>query len=322
MIEMLRGVAATMVALHHFSKVAHGWVYEIGTHLNLGVAIFFVISGFVIPYSLHGQFDRYSLRNFPQFMIKRMIRLEPPYLASIAVFMGIAFLASKAPGFSGPPPSFSLGQIAVHFLYLVPLSSYTWIQFVYWTLAYEFVFYIVVGIAFPYILQSSRWRVRFAVCAIAALVGSGSISFYWGLFAIGISVYSAMMRSDRRWLEALPGVLVAVAIARFGQWEAAAGFATGALILLHDRLPRLSGRVEQMFLWLGAISYSLYLLHQPIGSRVMNLGHRFVSSPGSELVLSLVALGVSIAAAAVLWRYVERPAIAASRRYNARNNGA
>ena len=322
LVEMLRGVAATMVALHHFSTLDHGWLRDMGAHLKLGVEIFFVISGFVIPYSLHSQSSTYRVRDFPHFMIKRMIRLEPPYLASIALFIGLAFLAWQAPGFNGPPPSFSLGQVATHFLYLVPLTSYTWIQFVYWTLAYEFVFYIVVGLAFPLVTGPSPWRTRIAVCAIAALVGGGAISYFWGLFAIGLSVYSAMIRSERCWLEALPGALVAIAMARFGPSEAAAGFCTGALILLHDRLPLLNARVEQLLLWLGTVSYSLYLLHLPIGSRVMNLGLRFVSGPVGELVLSLLALGTSLVAATMLWYFVERPAIAASRRYNARKTVA
>jgi peptidoglycan/LPS O-acetylase OafA/YrhL len=47
---------------------------------HLGVSIFFFISGFVLPLSLA---KNYSLRDFPRFMAKRMLRIEPTYLASL-----------------------------------------------------------------------------------------------------------------------------------------------------------------------------------------------------------------------------------------------
>jgi len=43
----------------------------------------FVISGFVIPWSLYR--SQYVLRDYPKFLLKRNVRLYPPYLASIAI---------------------------------------------------------------------------------------------------------------------------------------------------------------------------------------------------------------------------------------------
>ena len=75
-IEAMRGLAAASVALFHFSvqldlaardAFFYGWV---------GVDVFFVISGFVIPLSLYGR--GYTIQQFPQFMMRRLVRLEPP----------------------------------------------------------------------------------------------------------------------------------------------------------------------------------------------------------------------------------------------------
>jgi peptidoglycan/LPS O-acetylase OafA/YrhL len=61
----------------------------------LGVDVFFVISGFVIPYSLWGR--EYSLRQFPRYMIRRAVRLEPPYLASVVFPQSCKWLPHTRP---------------------------------------------------------------------------------------------------------------------------------------------------------------------------------------------------------------------------------
>ena len=60
--------------------------------------------------------------------------------------------------------------------------------------------------------------------------------------------------------------------------------------------------------YLGRISYSLYLVHFPIGHRLRNLGARVVgdSAPG-QIVVSIVSLAVSILVAHWMWRWVEKP---------------
>ncbi len=70
--------------------------------------------------------------------------------------------------------------------------------------------------------------------------------------------------------------------------------------------------------WLGAISYSIYLVHVPIGGRVMNLAGRLPATPATEVVAVAIAFGASILAAYGLYALVERPArdLAASVRYD------
>ncbi len=63
-IEAIRGLAAISVALFHFSVQLEGPVRAIFGYGWLGVDVFFVISGFVIPFSLFGR--GYSVRQFPQ----------------------------------------------------------------------------------------------------------------------------------------------------------------------------------------------------------------------------------------------------------------
>jgi peptidoglycan/LPS O-acetylase OafA/YrhL len=57
----------------------------------------------------------------------------------------------------------------------------------------------------------------------------------------------------------------------------------------------------------GSISYSLYLLHVPVGGKIMNLGGRFAHSTPALAALLALAVGASILAAAVFYRFVELP---------------
>jgi peptidoglycan/LPS O-acetylase OafA/YrhL len=68
------------------------------------------------------------------------------------------------------------------------------------------------------------------------------------------------------------------------------------------RLPRMG-----LVAWLGAISYSLYLLHIPVGGRVINLATRVSDSPLFEVLAVVSAYALAIGAAAVLYAWVENP---------------
>src|ERR1041384_1835775 len=117
-VEAMRGIAAISVALFHFSVQLQGPVRDIFAYGWLGVDVFFVISGFVIPLSLYGR--GYSIRQFPQFMARRLVRLEPPYLASIVLVLAAWYLAARLPGAEGAPPDYSWAQLGSHLLYAIP----------------------------------------------------------------------------------------------------------------------------------------------------------------------------------------------------------
>ena len=78
-VESLRGVAALAVAWFHVTAI-HGdsWARSSGHYGWLGVDAFFVISGFVVPYSIARTFPNYTIRDLPNFVLRRATRLEPP----------------------------------------------------------------------------------------------------------------------------------------------------------------------------------------------------------------------------------------------------
>lgn len=308
-VEALRGVAALIVTWFHMTNTYSDWAHYLGSYGWLGVDMFFVISGFIIPYSLHR--SQYKPSYFPRFMLRRLVRLEPPYLVSIALSLILLELASRTPGFAGAPPSYSLGQIFAHFLYLIPFTSYTWLNVVFWTLAYEFVFYILAGLLWPFLSRRPLFLTALLVAVIQTLDvalrdhSTGAAL----LFFVGICCARKVLKLDSLWL-----TLAACGIAIVALWwivEPAVACVTllTALLIAFVDVPRL-----RILGFLGAISYSLYLLHVPVGGRVVNIGRRFIEGPVQEILLSLVALAVSLIAAAIFWKYVEEPAKRASKR--------
>lgn len=97
-IDSLRAFAALSVCLFHFICTTVGLefpammtsFFSYGQH---GVLVFFVISGFIIPWSMY--YRNYRPGSMLRFMAKRLVRLEPPYLASILLILAIAFVKTR-----------------------------------------------------------------------------------------------------------------------------------------------------------------------------------------------------------------------------------
>jgi peptidoglycan/LPS O-acetylase OafA/YrhL len=308
-VEAMRGLASVGVALFHFSGYL---VSAIPMFLHsfgwLGVDVFFVISGFVIPLSLYGR--DYKLRDFPNFMLRRLVRLEPPYLVSIGVAVLMWHLSALSPGFRGTEPSYSFGQIAFHLFYAIPLTTYSWMNPVYWSLAYEFVFYIIVGISFSCLINR---EIEFTILA-AALIAA--ISFYMFSqfdvrileFVVGILIMRLVVNKAQH---LKIGVSIAACLAVVF-WTG--GLMIGGAVLLAAGAIAFFREVRcgQWAYFIGNISYSLYLTHAIIGGRVINLGRRFGEGALYELFLIAAALSVSILFSILFARLIEGPATRAS----------
>jgi len=317
-IEYLRGLAALAVTVFHMTNTyaPNSPVRMVGSHGWLGVEVFFVISGFVIPLSLLRGYERYSLALFPNFLLRRITRLEPPYIVSIALVIVLAYASAATPGFRGSQPDYESGQIAAHLFYVIPFTQYHWVNIVYWTLTYEFAFYLFMGLAWPWIGAPERkYHWLLAVTAAGLGVASSVLPSRAMLFVIGISVYRSAALGQTRWLSGGVAAFAAALIAFEGEpLIAMVGTATAIAIYFGRRIA-MDNRLGAALLWLGAISYSLYLVHVPVGGRVINLGRRFIEGDTQQLALSIVGILVAVAFAAVFHKLIEGPAIAFARRW-------
>jgi peptidoglycan/LPS O-acetylase OafA/YrhL len=314
----MRGLAALSVTWFHLTNgYPHDGVGVSGSYGWLGVDAFFVISGFVIPYSLFA--SGYRVRDFPRFMARRMVRLEPPYIASVILVVGLNTLSSLVPHFAGVPQRYTALQLLSHALYIIPLTGFQWLQPVYWSLAYEFVFYISVGLTFRALWP--RNLLLTLAFAAAAVMLKMAITGTWDarivLFALGAGAARHYVGRDGL-VVFLAGLLACVsAMVAMGSAANAMVGVGAALVIALVRAPAWAPLT-----FLGSISYSLYLIHVPIGGRIVNFGRRFGAGPGYELLLSLSALMVSLIFAWIFYRSIETTATRWSRRVALHLEGA
>lgn len=309
-LDCLRGIAAFAVLWFHLTNgnvgfLPQGMLKSSGTYGWLGVEVFFVISGFILPYAL--QRAGYRPADYFRFVWKRILRLDPPYLACIAIVIALNFASTLAPGFRGPPFQFDLKQVLLHLGYLNAFFGHDWVNVVFWTLAIEFQFYLLIALLFP-LVSHPLLMVRVGVCsglvAAAFLLPSGNLVFhYLLLFLFGIwafQIKAGLLPGTS--LQASGWALLSVGCyLTQGLQPACAGVVTG-LLIVHARLK------ARPLLFLGQISYSLYLLHVPIGGRVINLGSRFADGPMEKVAVLALAVVASLGAAFLFHRWVELPA--------------
>lgn len=316
-IDALRGLAALAVVWYHITVGETGFLTgslrESGQYMGVvGVYGFFVISGFIIPWALYRA--GYTHASFGRFLVKRMARLDPPYLASILFIFALDAVVRHIPGFAWHLHPVSAGQLLAHLGYLNALFGYQWINNVYWTLGIELQYYILMALVFPIAMalpHRSRWLVPLVLVLAAWLprprlggdpTHDDLIIKYLGIFAIG---FLCFLRKTEQidWRE----FLVMLALATVAVWwrldrydalsASAAALAIGFLTLGHPAL-----------IWLGECSYSLYLFHEPV-RWIAYAALRSHTAPGT-LGRDLVAFGTLIVAVAVgraMYLLVERP---------------
>ena len=299
-IEALRGVAALSVCLCHFSAALSGPIQSfLQTYGALGVQSFFVISGFVIPRSLAG--SGYTIRHFGTFLTKRAARLHPPYLAALALTTAITWFSYRVRGQYFPETWLSVAQSAVY-LHLPADNP------VFWTLAIEVQYYVFIGLVFP-LFDKRPWVLIYILIPI--VLGLGCLRFgaipklfsYMECFFMGVVAFLLEGRKvSLRLCAPLMAGLFAWACLNQGLGAAVVAFATAVTILTWK------GSIPRFAAMLGAISYSLYLIHFPIGVKFINLSARFLPVEYRWLLFFLATV-VAIAAAGLLYYAVEIPAM-------------
>jgi peptidoglycan/LPS O-acetylase OafA/YrhL len=338
-IDGLRGVAALAVAFYHVdagARLSYGdwtppWLTWLLHQGFLGVDVFFVISGFVIAYSVRAAI--YTPAFLGVFALRRFIRLDPPYWLAIALEIALIELTLRLGAGSASIALPSVQQILAHLVYAQHVLGFGDIIPIFWTLCYEIQFYLffVGALVFGRSLRISlhdRIDVRAIGLAALGLLFVTSILTRYDLLWVRIPLWLAL----NRWFQFFLGVLVWWVVAQkirarylIAAWAFLAAVVAGsgqspmqvlpiavsALLWIsyaRDRMASfLSSRPWQ---FLGAISYSLYLFHSSIGWRVVRAPDVLLHlelPPLAILGVYLTAIASAIAFSWVAWRIWERP---------------
>jgi peptidoglycan/LPS O-acetylase OafA/YrhL len=332
-VDALRGIAALSVVLFHvYAKNLQpmtgfefaqplDWVLRRG---YLGVHIFFVISGFVIAQSIRGQ--PITPRYVGWFALRRSLRLDPPYWATIAAMIVLTFISNHIQHERSLPIP-SVGSVLAHLGYAQSFLGYAQIVPVFWTLCYEIQFYLVLVLATGLVqrarVPAARWLVFGPLWLLALGHVTGYVelpralfTFAWPYFFLGVIVNWTRDRA------AGPVALAAIwvsALVVFPTADAEITVAMLASIVLYavskaDKLGVTLGRGLQ---YLGRISYSLYLTHMLVGTPLVRLGIRTLGTRPDlprAIVLVVAAVAISILAAHLFHVMIERPAVRWSHR--------
>ncbi|TAF74502.1 MAG: acyltransferase [Bacteroidetes bacterium] len=307
-IEYLRGIAAIMVTYFHLTGSSNlsESIKVSGKYGFLGVEIFFVISGFIIPYSLYR--NNYSIGNFFSFIAKRIVRIDPPYIAIIVITLVLMIITGR----SLP----KVADIVFHLGYLNGLLGFEWISPVFWTLALEFQFYLIIGLLFQLLNNESHlWFlvVIFSLISLSFFTSKNTIFPYFCMFSIGLILFRKKVHnlSDLYFYPVF--VLLFILIFWFnGVAEALACIFAGIFILLNKEIK--NGKARSLLLWFGSISYSLYLTHWELGRTVIAVFRHTPILGEIEILRLLFGFLFSILTAWLLNKFIEQPFISVSKR--------
>jgi peptidoglycan/LPS O-acetylase OafA/YrhL len=317
-VDVLRGFAALAVVFSHYFPYWHESLAPLPLEVPraLGyyaVKLFFVISGFVILMTL----DR--CKTIADFAILRFSRLYPAYWASLII---VTLVQVVLLGNTFWPGGFlANGTMFQQFL------GYPHFDLVFWSLSVELAFYLNVawvfllglhrklhGVVLAWLALAAIWVVVFhdpGLVTAHAVVDPANRDWLALLFAFDYAPYFVMgilfYRGTRHGWTWPTVTLMVCAIALELLLASFEGLAVAAVIATVFGLA-VSGYlrflVTKFTLWLGAISYSLYLIH-------WNLGHdslRWMHAHGVEpfVAIGAAVLGALLLATALAYG-VERP---------------
>lgn len=342
-INLLRGPAALLVVYSHFVGQYLSWIHQtywlkrwvdalfvrplviVDEFGQLGVMVFFLISGFIITHVSRSE-------NPLRFGIRRLFRIYPAYWLMVAIVIAFGL-------FDGP---FDYG--ALHdwrnVLRIATITNYLFnpqyvVLGVGWTLQIEVMFYAMVVCLIPLIRRAPLLALSVELLLVYVVIASAhaagpdwflvaanvaylpyllagqTIYFYWsgGLaggraLILGLLVYFAVVygvyQIQTAFLDPLQSRILCLIMALgIFVWAMNFGHKVGLM-----RVPR----------FLSDISYSLYLIHGPIGMRIIASLHARIGYGNAALLATVVV----IALAYLTHRLVERPFIEWGRRLSNR----
>jgi len=322
----LRGVVALWVVLYHYRQYSFSvplaglWKYG-----YLAVDVFFILSGFVMVY-VYGEAFLKKKFSYREFLVKRFARIYPVHFVTMAVMAGL-YLVSGMAGLNVDPENLKGLWINIFLLQGWGLQEQLTLNYPSWSIS---------AAAFAYLL--------FPVFAAAVLIPRRDLVFSLAmLFAVfwvfgfnlvnGYSLFGAQLLKltwDFSVLRIVPefllGAALAVRVSRL-RWNGlvlfvpaillqAAALYIDAPLLFVALVPMLiaglyltTWRVPRWLVYLGTISYSLYMVHAVVEKIVFKVfGLVFHWDKGSfPVAVIFVGALIAVGAAHLLYRFVEHP---------------
>lgn len=310
-IQSLRGLAAFSVLLCHYGSSLKNPL-NLGTFLNygqLGVYVFFFISGYIVVSSLLKY--HYHTKDFLKFLTKRSIRIEPVYIVTIICTLLTYWILSHIPTFKGDPIPFISLQFLSHIFYLIPFTKWDYYNHVFWTLGIEFQFYILIGVVY-FLNRTPLFRFIFLILfSLTSFIQFEKSYFllttYSPVFAMGIATLHYQQTKNKCYLLSLliSGIITYINF----------DLTIVLLILLSTAVILLQKRTYKLLNFMGRISYSLYLIHPLVLVIITGIIKKLIPSyQQHEILVLCIQLLFALIIANLLYSLIEKPAIALSKK--------
>lgn len=313
-LDAFRGIAAIMVVLFHYS-VKYGQIYghpieplirfELGYY---GVHLFFIISGFVIFLTLD------KTQHAADFIVSRFSRLYPAYWFAVMLTFTVIYI------FSLPGREVDFRSALINLTMFQTWAGVDNVDGVYWSLAIELSFYFImlffyitkllsrinlIALGWLIIIIASKYLEKNNVIQVHWMTKLLFLLDYGNLFIAGIMFYKIMHNKER--INYL--VLCIALMTSFYMQGKSALLITVYFILFYlftqNKIKMLAFRP---LIWLGTISYSLYLIHQNIGYIIINGMRKFEIL--NSVTIIIIPLLFSLLIATFVQRYIEKPSLA------------
>jgi peptidoglycan/LPS O-acetylase OafA/YrhL len=288
-----------------------------------GVALFFVISGFVIPFS----FETYGRLDF---IVARFFRIYPTYLTGLSVSLAVLAVITGILGVSFPH---SINEILHN--YALGTRDIFWVKSVdgiVWTLEVELKFYLICMLIAPWLRSGSiaAFTVPVALLGISCILGaelpsSSTTTLFWvalsSPFILFMFTGVTFNFVYRKRLSGSSGALAIAAILamfwvslRYGffKWHSVLPHYAAAVVVFAMAMcfPVIVSRIPTIGFW-ARISYPLYVVHALIGYSLMVLLLSFGMPAWSVIVVAFAATVLLATAVHIL---VEKPSHRLGRR--------
>ncbi|PWS26393.1 hypothetical protein DHW03_16565 [Pedobacter yonginense] len=294
-LDFLRAFASLSVCIVHMSlatDLQHYPIHNLLAYGQQGVPIFFVISGFVVPYSLWNV--NYQTSNFFRFIEKRLIRIGIPFSITVITFAIFE-------------PQFSILKFIYNLFYLVPFTNSEWYSSVFWTLGVEFQFYILIGLLFYYIRNGNKYILMSTLIFLGFLGPCLKLDERYMLLVHNLHYFvfgMLVLLIKKKKISLVEGHAMLVILTLFLCFKVAIvtgliGYLT-AVAILHLNFKIIFSK------WLGKISYSLYLTHILTADLILIILSKLTINP--YLLFIILILGC-IFGASMFYIIFERTAL-------------
>lgn len=341
-LHQLRGISALLVVIYHHchffwqNQVFCGrlanhypisdlpWIAKFLDAMpvnlgDLGVATFFLISGFLMP--IVGQ-DKTR----KSFLLRRILRIWPPYIMSLLWTLACVYFYSKC-SLSAFPWGFD--HVIASLFLMRDIGGYPFIDGIVWTLEIEIKFYLLCCLALPWLVKKPTKFILLIIglsCLSFALAWNGNfvginraerlastflevMKFicFIGLGAVMSYVYQGKMKNVTACVSSIGLWILYCMHLIFSkyhsvEWKGLVSYAVAYSVFI--LCYRLRGKFSRGGItgYIGNISYSLYLVHGVPGFVLMYLAMDYGMQPLGAII---TALCYSILMGCLFYQWVE-----------------